>query len=78
MNMIRGPMWHGQGRGDVFTSQTMKPDLGGPSDRTLAKHSSGVISPLIRKILLNMPIQLSLITTSSKSLVYMQRIIELH
>ena len=55
VNMIRGPMWHGMGRGGVFTPETMKPNLGGPSDRTLTKHSSGyttesgIISPLIRK-----------------------------
>jgi len=48
-------MWHGMGRGGVFTPETMKPNLGGPSDRTLTKHSSGyraesgIISPLIRK-----------------------------
>ena len=55
VNMIRGPMWHGMGRGGVFTPETMKPSLGGPCDRTLTKHSSGytresgIISLLIRK-----------------------------
>ena len=37
VNMIRGPMWHGMGRGGVFTPETMRPNLGGPSDRTLKK-----------------------------------------
>lgn len=52
--MIRGPMWHGMGRGGVFTPATMRPNLGGPSDRTLKKHSSGyttesgIINPLLK------------------------------
>ncbi len=25
--MIKGPMWHGMGRGGVFTPETMKPNL---------------------------------------------------
>lgn len=54
VNMIRGPMWHGMGRGGVFTPETTRPNLGGPSDRTLKKHSSGyttesgIINPLLR------------------------------
>lgn len=54
VNMIRGPMWHGMGRGGVLTTETMRPNLGGPSDRTLKKHSSGyttesgIINPLLR------------------------------
>ena len=56
VNMIRGPMWHGMGRGGVFTQDTMKPNLGEPSDRTLTKHSNGyttengIINPLIRQL----------------------------
>ncbi|CAB4020103.1 Hypothetical predicted protein, partial [Paramuricea clavata] len=41
VNMIRGPMWHGAGRGGVFNPDKMVPNLGGPSDRTLTKHSGG-------------------------------------
>ncbi|PFX20780.1 hypothetical protein AWC38_SpisGene14752 [Stylophora pistillata] len=54
VNMIRGPMWHGMGRGGVFTPETIRPNLAGPSDRTLKKHSSGyakesgIINPLLR------------------------------
>ena len=54
VNMIRGPMWHGSGRGGVFTSDNMVVNLGGPSDRTLTKHSSGyttesgVLNPLMQ------------------------------
>lgn len=54
VNMIRGPMWHGMERGGAFTPETMRPNLGGPSDRTLKKHSSGyttetgIIKPLLR------------------------------
>ena len=41
------------GKRGVFTPDTMKPNLGGPSDRTLTKHSSGyttesgIINPLL-------------------------------
>jgi hypothetical protein len=54
VNMIRGPMWHGEGRGGVFNPDKMVPNLGGPSDRTLTKHSggytteSGILSPLMK------------------------------
>ena len=54
VNMIRGPMWHGMGRGGVFAPETMRPNLGGPSDRTLKKHGSGyttesrILNPLLR------------------------------
>ena len=40
--------------GGVFSPETMRANLGGPSDRTLKKHSSGytmesgIINPLIR------------------------------
>ena len=30
-------MWHGLERGGIFTPETMAPNLGGPSDRTLIK-----------------------------------------
>ena len=42
------------GRGGLFTPETMRPNLGGSSDRTLKKHSrgytteSGIINPLLR------------------------------
>lgn len=55
VNMVRGPLWQGVGGGGVFTQDTMKPNLGGPSDRTLTKHSNGcttengIINPLIRQ-----------------------------
>lgn len=54
VNMLRGPMWHGEGRGGAFNPRNMVSNLGGPSDRTLTKHSSGyttesgILNPLMQ------------------------------
>ena len=39
--MVGRPKWHGEGRGGAFNPRNMVSNLGGPSDRTLTKHSSG-------------------------------------
>ena len=41
VNFVRGPMWHGCGRGGVQYPQQAKPNLGGPSRTTRSKCSSG-------------------------------------
>ena len=41
VNFVRGPMWHGCGRGGVQDPQQAKPNLGGPSRTTRSKCSSG-------------------------------------
>ena len=41
VNFVRGPMWHGCGRGRVQDPQQAKPNLGGPSQTTRSKCSSG-------------------------------------
>ena len=47
-------MWHGEGRGGAFNPTNMVSNLGGPSDRTLTKHSSryttknGILNPFMQ------------------------------
>lgn len=41
VNLIRGPMWHGMGRGGVFTPETVRTNLRGPSDRTQQRVHNG-------------------------------------
>lgn len=54
VNMLRGPMWHGEGRGGAFNPRNMVSNLGGPSDRTLTKQGSGyttesgILNPLMQ------------------------------
>lgn len=47
-------MWHGEGWGGAFNARNMVSNLGGPSDRTLTKYSSGyttesgILNPLMK------------------------------
>ena len=41
VNFVRGPMWHGCGKGGELRPECAKPDLGGPSRTTRNKRSSG-------------------------------------
>lgn len=41
VNFVRGPMWHGCGKGGELRPECAKPNLGGPSRTTRSKRSSG-------------------------------------
>ena len=41
VNFVRGPMWHGCGKGGELRPECSKPNLGGPSRTTRNKRSSG-------------------------------------
>ena len=41
VNFVRGPMWHGCGKGGELSPECAKPNLGGPSRTTRNKRSSG-------------------------------------